>query len=465
MIVNSVLIYFNNKSMENSILLDKYKIIKKLGEGSFAEVYKAKNLHNRKNVAIKIERPSRFYNIEAEVLTALRGKEGFPFFFEKFEHEGYNYTVMELLGETLHDLRKKANGKFSISTVVAIGLQLLERLRNLHNAGFIHRDLKPQQFLVGKKDKERVYIVDFGMCKKYRLASIHIPFQTNCSKAGNATFASINIHRRIQASRRDDMEALAYFLIYCIKGKLPWQNTANCAKIDKWVRIGAAKSKITTEELCEQLPSEFVIITNYCKSLEFDETPNYELLRNVLINLAKKMNLSMKIDWMNKCTDRISKRPTNPQDAESTNYESVHINRMKNNKDVTISCVGKAIDYEAKSKPDNENLESHSISLLKSSLEESIKPDKIKHTVKFKFESYTSDSGEESEFDSEHSSCQGSEDSKLEDVPSAKEPINSSLVRKETIKGQYPTIMDRNKIPRLNEYSKAAGDSKICPIF
>lgn len=451
--------------MENSILLDKYRLIKKVGEGSFAEVYKAKNLHNRKNVAIKIERLSRFYNIEAEVLTALRGKEGFPFFFEKFEYEGYNYTVMELLGETLHDLRKKANGKFSLSTVVAIGLQLLERLRNLHNAGFIHRDLKPQQFLVGKKDKEKVYIVDFGMCKKYRLASIHIPFQTNCPKAGNATFASINIHRRIQASRRDDMEAFAYFLIYCIKGKLPWQNINNCAKMDKWVRIGAAKSKITTEQLCDQLPSEFIVITNYCKSLEFDEAPNYDLLRNVLNNLAKKMNLSMKIDWMSKCNSRISKPPTIPHEAESTNYESVHINRMKSNKDVTSTCVSKAIEDEVKPKPDTEDIESHNDTLSKSSSEKSIKPDKIKHTVKFKFESYTSDSGDESEFESEHESRQGSEDSKLEDEPSAKEPIRSSLLRKETIRGHYPTIMDRSKIPKLKEYSKATRDSKNCPIF
>lgn len=451
--------------MDNSIILDKYKIIKKVGEGSFAEVYKAKNLHTRKNVAIKIERLSRCYNIEAEVLTALRGKEGFPFFYEKFEHEGYNYTVMELLGDTLHDLRKKANGKFSLSTVVAIGLQLLERLRNLHNAGFIHRDLKPQQFLVGKKDKEKVYIVDFGMCKKYRLASIHIPFQTNCPKAGNATFASINIHRRIQASRRDDMEAFAYFLIYCIKGKLPWQNIHNCAKMDKWVRIGSAKSKITTEQLCDQLPSEFIVITNYCKSLEFDETPNYDLLRNVLINLAKKLNLSMKIDWMNKCTDRLTKRPTIPQEADSTNYESVHINRMRNNKDATSPCASKAIGDEVKPKPDNEELEFRNNSLSESSLEENIKLDKTKHTVKFKFESFTSDSGEESEFESEHESRQGSEDAKLEDEPSAKEPMHSSLLRKETIKGHYPTIIDRSKIPKLKEYSKAARDSKNCPLF
>lgn len=446
--------------MENLILAKKYKILRRVGEGSFAQVMRATNILNDQKVAIKIEKVSRYYNIEAEVLAKLRGKEGFPLFFEKFELEGFNYTVMELLGETLHDLKKKYSGKFSLSTVISIGLQVLERLKSLHSSGYIHRDLKPQQFLVGKKDKERVYMVDFGMCKKFRLASIHIPFQTNCPKAGNATFASINIHRRIQASRRDDMESFAYLLIYCIKGKLPWQNIPNTTKIDKWVKIGAAKAKVTTEQLCDQLPNEFKVITNYCKSLEFDETPNYDLLINILVNLTKKLNLTMEIDWMSKLTRRASKPPTVLQEAEST-YESVHLNSRKSQKQTSNTYISKCTEVEIPQEPNIRDQDLHINSFTENILEAEVLPPKRQHSVKFEIKS---ESESESDFESEHESKSESQDfGALETTPN--EAMKLILLRRETIIGHLPVILDRNKFKNSKSLNKESSDSKYCPMF
>ena len=133
--------------------------------------------------------------------------------------------VMDLLGPSLEDLFTFCKRKFTLKTVVMLGEQMVQRLEYLHNNHFIHRDMKPDNFLVGVGKKEyMLYIIDFGLAKRYRdpKTGEHIPYRDNKSLTGTARYASVNTHLGIEQSRRDDLESICYILIYFLKGTLPW---------------------------------------------------------------------------------------------------------------------------------------------------------------------------------------------------------------------------------------------------
>jgi serine/threonine protein kinase len=113
-----------------------------------------------------------------------------------------------------------------MKTVLMIADQLIQRIEYMHSKSYIHRDIKPENFLLGLGKKSNIiYIIDFGLSKKYRDTKTlqHIPYRENKNLTGTARYASINAHLGIEQSRRDDLEAVGYVLIYLAKGFLPWQ--------------------------------------------------------------------------------------------------------------------------------------------------------------------------------------------------------------------------------------------------
>ncbi|KAM3186533.1 Casein kinase I isoform delta [Hymenolepis weldensis] len=220
-----------------------------------------------------------------------------------FGREGENsYLVIDLLGPSLEDLFLYCSRHFTTKTVLMLADQMISRIEFLHSKCYLHRDIKPDNFLMGMgRQFNRVFIIDFGLAKKYMCTKTkkHIPYRDNKNLTGTARYASINTHLGIEQSRRDDLEALGYVLMYFSRGSLPWQGLKANTKRQKYERIRDKKMASPPEVLCKGFPSEFATYLNYCRSLRFDETPDYSYLRQLFRTLFRDFGHKMDyvFDW------------------------------------------------------------------------------------------------------------------------------------------------------------------------
>ncbi|EGR32739.1 hypothetical protein IMG5_071820 [Ichthyophthirius multifiliis] len=245
-------------------------------------------------VAIKLEpvntkHPQLFY--EVKIYQYLLQDEqildkGIPQVYFCSTQGDYNIMVMDLLGPSLEDLLQFCNRQFTLKTVLMIAQQLIQLLEYIHQRHFIHRDIKPNNFLIGAGKKfSKFFIIDFGLAKRYlQRDGTHIPYKDNRNLTGTARYASINTHLGIEQARRDDMEALGYVLIYCLRGQLPWQNLKADNKKDKYEKMMEKKLSTPVEVLCKGFPDEFVKYLAYCRNIRFDEKPDY----NYCLSLFKE---------------------------------------------------------------------------------------------------------------------------------------------------------------------------------
>ncbi|KAI3787153.1 hypothetical protein L1987_41407 [Smallanthus sonchifolius] len=269
----------------------KFKLGKKIGSGSFGELYLAVNIQTGEECAVKLEptktkHPQLHY--ESKIYMLLQGGTGVPNF-KWFGVEGeYNVMVIDLLGPSLEDLFNYCNRKFSLKTVLMLADQLINRVEYMHARSFLHRDLKPDNFLMGLGRKaNQVYIIDFGLAKKYRDLQTHrhIPYRENKNLTGTARYASVNTHLGVEQSRRDDLESLGYVLMYFLRGSLPWQGLKAGTKKQKYDRINEKKMMTPIEVLCKSYPSEFMSYFHYCRSLKFEDKPDYSYLKRLFRDL------------------------------------------------------------------------------------------------------------------------------------------------------------------------------------
>ncbi|XP_010033765.2 casein kinase 1-like protein 2 [Eucalyptus grandis] len=270
---------------------NKFRLGRKIGSGSFGEIYLGTHVQTNEEVAIKLEpvktkHPQLLY--EAKLYKILQGGTGIPNV-RWFGAEGdYNVLVMDLLGPSLEDLFNFCSRKLSLKTVLMLADQMINRIEFVHSKSFLHRDIKPDNFLMGLgRRANQVYVIDFGLAKKYRDTSTHqhIPYRENKNLTGTARYASMNTHLGIEQSRRDDLESLGFVLMYFLRGSLPWQGLKAGTKKQKYEKISEKKVSTSIEALCRGYPSEFASYFHYCRSLRFDDKPDYTYLKRLFRDL------------------------------------------------------------------------------------------------------------------------------------------------------------------------------------
>ena len=286
----------NNSSPSGFIVCGKYRLVKKIGSGSFGEIYRGINITNGEEVAAKLEsikarHPQLLY--ESKLYRILQGGRGIPHIRWFGQEGGYNILIIDLLGPSLEVLFKFCSRKFTMKTVLMIAEQMISRIEYMHDKNLIHRDVKPDNFLMGiGRHCNKLYVIDFGLSKKYydNRTKQHIPHSKKKSLTGTARYASINAHLGHEQSRRDDMESLGYVLMYFNRGSLPWQGLSAANKKQKYEKISEKKGSTSIENLCKGFPSEFAMYLNYCQSLRFDERPDYCYLRQLFRLLFYSLN-------------------------------------------------------------------------------------------------------------------------------------------------------------------------------
>lgn len=200
----------------------------------------------------------------------------------------YNVMVMDLLGQSLEDLFNANHKHFDLKTVCMLGDQMIQRIQFLHSNQYLHRDIKPDNFLM---HNGKVFMVDLGLAKKYTLKNnIHIPYKENKNLTGTARYASRNTHMGVEQSRRDDLESLGYVLVYLLKGSLPWQNQQGATRNEKYEKIKEKKLSTPFHVLCRTLPSQFEIYLQYCSNVRFEDAPDYDYLRSLLKEVMHENN-------------------------------------------------------------------------------------------------------------------------------------------------------------------------------
>mmetsp|Transcript_24293 Transcript_24293/g.43212 ORF Transcript_24293/g.43212 Transcript_24293/m.43212 type:complete len:366 (-) Transcript_24293:26-1123(-) len=288
-----------------SVVCNRFQIMKKIGAGSFGTVYSAVNLDTGREICLKVEsvgaRRLQLMN-EARILRHLQGGEGVAVMHSICTENNSNVLAMELLGPSLEVLLKRCKRKLSLKTVLQIGLQMIDRIQYMHAKCYIHRDIKPDNFCMGLGAKEStLYIVDFGLAKKFMdtKSKLHLMYRENKSLTGTARYASLHSHQGLELSRRDDIESIAYNLIYLIKGSLPWQGIKASSKIEKYNKIAESKAKFSSETACSDVPTEFLEILSYSRSLRFEQSPDYGYLTKTLTELARRLKITFDLtyDW------------------------------------------------------------------------------------------------------------------------------------------------------------------------
>ena len=264
-----------NYIMDTNTIGNKYKIIKQIGSGSFGSIFEGINIRTNEKVAIKVEPiidDLKLLKHESNIYRILDNVDGVP----KIKWYGKDtlnyYMVIDLYGKTLQDLLDKRK-QLPLKMVLQIGNNILNILMKIHETGFIHRDIKPENFLLTLNKPTKVILIDFGISKPYLFNNEHIELKYKNKFVGNLNFASIHTHNLYEQSRRDDLESLAYMLIYFYLGKLDWMDDDYQENFElENQHVKSIKIKLLYDT---NIPTVLLDFYKNIRELEFKEKPDY----------------------------------------------------------------------------------------------------------------------------------------------------------------------------------------------
>ena len=316
---------------ENPMVFKKFQVKRKLGEGAFGEVYLGQAIENKEYVALKVE-PRKIakpiLQNEAFTLFNLAGP-GIPAVKSFGKVKNYNILVEPLLGKSLFDIFAENHKEMPMEDICLIAKQVIDRIQWVHSKYVVHRDIKPDNFLIGKKDPNVIYLIDFGLSQKYRSATSgkHVRFGFTGKLTGTVRFASANALRGGEQSRRDDIESIGYMLVYFMKKRLPWQGVTGTRKMERYLKIYKMKKNTTPEELCKGLPPEMTEYMIYAKKLEFEQEPNYNYLRKLFSRILKRIhttNDQLVFSWIKLKDIPNLKNPVNPSSRRESPQSRIY---------------------------------------------------------------------------------------------------------------------------------------------
>ena len=319
----------NFNHLKNKIIFKKYKLIKLIGKGSFGCVFKGNNIIDNTEVAVKLERKNNKINlleIESNFLTILKGY-GIP------EIKGFGYSgnyyvlIQELLGLNLMDIKYLKQFHYTLKDISMLAIQIIDRIEYVHSKLLLHRDIKPENFVVGYKNNSIIYIIDFGISRKYKSSHTgkHLKYSLTGRMFGTVRYASYNASRGVEQSRRDDLESIGYMLIFLATGYLPWKGISlkdkNMQK--KYKEMLLLKKYTPSKDLCRNLPPQFADYIEYCKKLAFEQDPDYEYLRHLFIDVLEDHNKfnDMKFSWIPIMNNKVPRR------RNSKNSKDLELNK------------------------------------------------------------------------------------------------------------------------------------------
>lgn len=296
--------------LSNEIILTNYKLYidKVLGQGSFGSIFKGENIDNNQQVAIKVEsilNPLPQLEYEYKLIKYLTdcNSLGIPIVYDFQTVGNFNFMIMESLGESIDKL---ISPNITKKCLCLIAEQMISRVEFVHSKGIIHRDIKPENFLIGnnKLNSHIIYLIDYGFSRRYLLKdSCHIPYIENKDFVGTVKYASINTHRGLEQSRRDDLESLIYSILYLSQGNLPWDGVQCKTKKEKYFQIMELKKKtlqtiLSTEET--SLISDYKEIISYINTLSFTDQPDYKKIKEIIIKIASSSQIEFdyEYDWI-----------------------------------------------------------------------------------------------------------------------------------------------------------------------
>ncbi|CEF59842.1 Asator [Strongyloides ratti] len=272
-------------------LNERFKIISLIGKGSYGAVYECLDTKTKNHIAMKVESNGKnsesTSKMELDVLKILINKKNVAQLIYGETKEKYTFIVMNLLGKNLFDL-KNLCGTFKLSTVARIGIQLLYGLKNLHDAGFVHRDIKPGNIAIGRGNgmQKVIYILDFGLCRRFKdekKPGKIIPPRKIVPFCGTLTYCSLNAQNDKEQGRGDDLISLAYVLSDLIK-ELPWSLVSDDLEM---CRI---KKKTKGKDLFPENTS-LANFFDYVKTLKYKTEPDYEKMFQLFNLIIKETNV------------------------------------------------------------------------------------------------------------------------------------------------------------------------------
>ena len=296
---NSILFTHKIKELEkqqedhmiNQIIFKKYEVKKKLGKTSTIDIYEGVSIENDQPVLIKIEPKTKeklLLETEAYNLYTFKGF-GIPELIKLGKRNNNLILIEAKKGRSLYDLFVENNRKFSLNEICLIGIQCIERLKFIHSKNYIHRNIKPENFVIGLEDPHVIYLQNFYLCEKYRSSKTnqHAKFRYTKEIVGTERYGSINALRGLRQGRKDDLESLCYMLIYFFLGRLPWQGISGYSETERLEKLLKEKRSFKIENY-KQIPKDFYTLFNYVKILKFEEEPKYSMMIKLLQNIRNE---------------------------------------------------------------------------------------------------------------------------------------------------------------------------------